>query len=77
MERVDCGGRRLGIARRQLSLSISFPDKRVIQDRRSGTDRRSGLERRSSKGFRVLVNLDRRRFFTPDKQRIRMVELFD
>jgi hypothetical protein len=60
MESLNCGGRRSGNDRRQLSLPIEFPERRLAEDRRSGVDRRSGLDRRSPKGFRALVGLDRR-----------------
>ncbi len=61
MEYLDYGGRRLGNDRRQLSLPIEFPERRLAEDRRRGADRRSGLDRRSPKGFRALVGLDRRK----------------
>lgn len=42
----DNGGRRAGIDRRQFSYAIHIPERRSVEDRRSGLDRR--LEARTS-----------------------------
>ena len=64
MQITDNGGRRSGSDRRQLSNPIHFSDRRLLCDRRKELDRRSGLDRRSEKGFRKLIGMDRRRWFS-------------
>ncbi|MCG6894643.1 MAG: hypothetical protein LJE65_13650 [Desulfobacteraceae bacterium] len=64
-DQMDCGGRRFGPDRRQQSDSGCDPERRSGRERRILADRRSGFDRRSPKGFRRLIGLDRRRWFTP------------
>jgi hypothetical protein len=45
---IDNGGRRSDIDRRQFSYTYHIPEKRSLNNRRSGIDRRSGLDQRSS-----------------------------
>lgn len=52
---VDKGGRRSGIERRTISVTIDFPD------RRSGKARRSGIERRIAPLY-FLGSRERRRY---------------
>ena len=54
---TDNVGRRSGLDRRVFSYAVCIPE------RRSGKDRRSGLDRRSPKGFRRIIEVDRRRSF--------------
>ena len=44
---IDNGGRRFGSDRRKFSYTAHIPNKRTIEDRRSGIDRRNGSNRRS------------------------------
>ena len=44
---IDSGGRRFGSDRRKFSYTAHIPNKRAIEDRRSGIDRRNGSNRRS------------------------------
>jgi hypothetical protein len=60
---IDKGGRRLGADRRHEPTEIDFDERRLGADRRSGMDQRSGLDRRARKGFRAMINMDRRKYF--------------
>ena len=51
---IDDCGRRLGIDRREFLYAIHIPE------RRSGNERRCGGDRRNGKGFRFLINSERR-----------------
>ena len=59
----DIGGGRSGFDRRFMASPENFAERRSGRDRRSVPDRRSGLERRSPKGFRRIIEMDRRGSF--------------
>ncbi len=76
MKIVDKDGRRSGADRRQLLSPITFPERRTGDDRRGEVGRRSGFERRSEKGVRVIIGMDRRKFFKTDLVSKLLLKLF-
>jgi hypothetical protein len=76
MKIVDKGGRRSGTDRRQLLSPITFPERRTDVDCKGEVDRRSGFERRSEKEVRVIIGMDRRKFFKTDLVSKLLLKLF-